>query len=126
MIRQAAGDQVALIGSGAVLLPSVQAGLTAVRTSPDVGPVWEPEDGDLSQPAGRSAVQTGRAREYLAALLGPDPDVLMVGPEVEYREQIAAHVNALPRNLRVSGDRLDALDARGLELTRQISRQPAG
>lgn len=73
-------------------------------------------------------METGRAREYLAALLRPDPDVLMVGPEVEHRDRIAAHVNALPDNLRVSGDRLDALDARGLELTRQIlgrSTEPA-
>jgi len=120
IIRGAAGPCTRLIGSGAPLLASVDAGLTAVRTSPDVGPVWEPPGGDLSQPAGRSAVETGRARRYLAALLRPDPDVLMAGPEVQHREEIAAHVDALPANLRVSGDRLDTLDERGLELTRRV------
>ncbi|MBO2461516.1 alpha-galactosidase [Actinomadura violacea] len=120
LIRDAAGPETVLLGCGNPTLASVHAGLTAYRVSPDNGPVWEPPEGDLSQPAGRSAVLTGTARAHLAHLTRPDPDVLMVGPEVQGREEIAAHVDALPRNVRASGDRLDELDDWGVQTTRTV------
>lgn len=127
LIRRAAGPGTRLLACGAPTLASVHAGLTSLRVSPDTGPAWDPPGGDLSQPAGRSSVVTGQARAHLAALIRPDPDVLMAGPEVERREDLAAHVAALPANVRASGDRLDALDDWGIAATRQLlSREPAG
>lgn len=120
LIRQAAGPAVQLLGCGSPTLASVHAGLTSIRVSPDIGPVWEPPGGDLSQPAGRSAVVTGRARTHLAHLIRPDPDVLMAGPEVARREDIADHIDALPANGRATGDRLSELDEWGIATTRKI------
>ncbi len=120
LIRQAAGAEVQLLACGAPVLASVHAGLTSLRVSPDTGPAWSPPGGDLSQPAGRSAVVTGQARAHLVALVRPDPDVLMAGSEVERREDLAAHVAALPANVRASGDRLDALADWGIAASRKV------
>ena len=50
VIRDAVGPEAYVLGCGAPILPSV--GLVdAMRVSPDVAPVYEPEDGDMSQPA---------------------------------------------------------------------------
>jgi hypothetical protein len=48
-----------------------------------------------------------------------DPDCLIVGPQVERREQWAAHIAGYG-GLLCSSDRLGSLDAWGLEVTRRL------
>jgi alpha-galactosidase len=54
-----------------------------------------------------------------------DPDCLIARPDVERRELWASHLDAYG-GLAISGDPLDALDERGLELTRRILRPSSG
>jgi alpha-galactosidase len=119
LIREAVGAQATLLGCGAPLLPSI--GLVeAMRISPDVALYVEPPDGDLSQPAQRSAVQTGRARAFQHGRWWvTDPDCLIARPAVEDREAWARHIEHYG-GLRGSSDRLDGLDAWGLETTRRL------
>lgn len=121
VIRQAAGDEAILLGSGAPLLPSI--GLVdAMRVSPDVGLRWEPPEGDWSRESGWSALLAGRARAWMhGRLWANDPDCLVVRPEMERRDRWAAHVERCG-GLVFSSDPLEALDARGLELTRELLR----
>jgi alpha-galactosidase len=121
LIREAIGPGATLLGCGAPILPSV--GLyDAMRVSPDVGPLYEPEDGDLGSPSQRSAVQTGRARAFQHGRFWVnDPDCLIVRPEIERREDWAEHVERFGA-LRMSSDRLEALDGWGLETTRRLLR----
>jgi alpha-galactosidase len=121
LIREAIGPDATLLGCGAPILPSV--GLyDAMRVSPDVGPLYEPREGDLGSPSQRSAVQTGRARAFQHGRLWVnDPDCLIVRPDVERREDWADHVERFGA-LRISSDRLDSLDAWGLETTRRLLR----
>ena len=121
LIRAAVGDDAVLLACGAPILPSIGV-VDAMRVSPDVGPRYEPPDGDLSQPALRSALATGRARAWQHARWWTnDPDCLIVRPEVERREEWAEHV-ALSGGLVASSDALDALDDWGLEITRRLLR----
>ena len=121
LIREGIGEDATLLGCGAPLLPSV--GLVdAMRISPDVGPDWEPLDGDVSQPGGRSAVLAGRARTWMHGRFWVnDPDCLIVRPAVERRDEVAANI-AASGGLAVSSDPLDALDDHGLALTRALLR----
>jgi alpha-galactosidase len=121
LIRTGAGPEAVLLASGAPLLPSI--GLVdAMRVSPDIDPEWEPVDGDISQPAMRSALAMGRARAWMHGRLWVnDPDCLIARPEMERRELWASHLDAYGA-LAISSDPLDGLDARGLELTREILR----
>jgi alpha-galactosidase len=118
LVRAAIGDAY-LLGCGAPILPSV--GLVdAMRVSPDTAPHYEPEEGDLSRPAQRSAEVTGAGRAYQQGRFWVnDPDCLIARPEVERREQWAAHVRRYG-GLRGSSDRLAALDTWGLDTTREI------
>lgn len=119
LIREAVGPTATLLGCGAPLLPSI--GLVdAMRVSPDTAPHVEPEQGDLSKPAQRSAIVAGRARAFQhARWWANDPDCLIVRPEVEAREAWAAHIERFG-GLRGSSDRLAALDAWGIETTRRL------
>jgi alpha-galactosidase len=121
LIRAAAGPDAVLLGSGAPLLASI--GLVdTMRVSPDVDPSWEPVDGDISQPAMRSALAMGRARAWMHGRLWVnDPDCLIARPDVELRDLWAAHLDAYGA-LAISSDPLDSLDAHGLELTRRLLR----
>ena len=121
LVRAGAGDAATLVGCGAPLLPSL--GLVdAMRISPDVDASFEPPAGDISQPAMQSALAAGRARAWQHGRFWVnDPDCLIVRPEVEERELWAAHIGGY-RALAASSDPLDALDARGLELTRLLLR----
>ena len=121
LIRAGAGADAVLLGCGAPIMPSI--GLVdAMRTSPDVGPNYEPEDGDLSQPSIRSALLTGRARAWTHGHWWiHDPDCLIVRPEVEAREEWARHVGE-SAGFVASGDPLEALDDWGLETTRRLLR----
>ncbi len=121
LIREAIGPSSTLLGCGAPILPSV--GLVdAMRVSPDTGPQYEPKEGDLSHPSQRSAVHTGRGRAFQHARFWVnDPDCLIVRPEVERREEWAEHVERYG-GLRGSSDRIQSLDAWGLETTRRLLR----
>lgn len=77
-IRQTAGEDIFLLGSGAPLFASLGV-LDAVRTGPDVAPMWtnyatdDPSDA-LAFNALRNAVE----RLWLRGLIGIDPDVVFV------------------------------------------------
>lgn len=118
-IRAAVGEEAYLLGCGAPVLPSV--GLVdAMRVSADIALHYEPEGGDLSQPSQRAAVGNGAARAYQHGRFWVnDPDCLVARPEVERREEWAAHVERYG-GLRGSSDRLGALDDWGLETTRRV------
>ncbi|MET7465422.1 glycoside hydrolase family 36 protein [Nonomuraea sp. NPDC005501] len=119
LIRQGAGPAATLHGCGAPMLPSL--GLVDVmRVSPDIAPTLHPRSGDISQPSQLGARLTGAAREFLHARWWVnDPDCLIVRPEVEAREEWAAHIEA-SGGLRGSSDPIMALDAWGLETTRRL------
>lgn len=118
LIRQSIGEAY-LLGCGAPILPSVGK-VDAMRISPDTAPRFEPEDGDLSKPGGRSAIMTsvGRAWQHGRFWIN-DPDCLIVRPEVENREALAAYI-AEVGGLRASSDRIADLDDWGLEQTRTL------
>ncbi|WP_214410394.1 glycoside hydrolase family 36 protein [Sphaerisporangium fuscum] len=119
LIREAAGPDAVLHGCGAPLLPSL--GLVDImRVSPDTAPRRLPRAGDISQPSQLGARLTGQAREFLhARWWANDPDCLMARPEVETREEWAAHIEA-SGGLRGSSDPIASLDAWGLETTRRL------
>jgi alpha-galactosidase len=117
-IRGTIGDAY-LLGCGAPILPSV--GLfDAMRISPDTAPHLEPVGGDMSKPSSRSAMITGAGRAFQQGRFWVnDPDCLIVRPEIEGREEWAAHVERYG-GLRASSDRLADLDEWGLETTRRL------
>ena len=121
LVRAGAGDDAVILGCGAPLLPSI--GLVdAMRISPDVMPAWEPDLGDISQPAMRSALAAGRARAWMHGRLWVnDPDCVLVRPEVERPAPWRDYVREL-RGLAVSSDPLPALDADHLAQTRELMR----
>jgi len=121
LIREAVGAEATLLGCGAPLLPSI--GLVeAMRVSPDVAIFVEPPEGDLSQPAQRSAQLAGEARAFQhARWWANDPDCLIARPGVQEREAWAAHVERYG-GLRGSSDRLADLDEWGAETTRRLLR----
>ncbi|WP_084958460.1 glycoside hydrolase family 36 protein [Thermoactinospora rubra] len=119
LVRQGAGPDATLHGCGAPMLPSL--GLVDImRVSPDIAPTLLPRSGDISQPSQLGARLTGAAREFLHARWWVnDPDCIIVRPEVEAREEWAAHI-AATGGLRGSSDPLAALDEWGLETTRRL------
>ena len=116
LIRQAAGDDATLLGCGAPLLPSI--GLVdAMRIGPDVVPERPHEEPDLGRVIGAT-----RARGWMhGRLWANDPDSLVARSQIAEREAWAAHLEGYG-GLAFSGDRLAALDERGLELTRRVLR----
>jgi alpha-galactosidase len=121
IIRRGAGVDATLLGCGAPIFPSI--GLVdAMRIGPDVLP--EPGRGtETSAEAIDKAVQATRARAWMnGRLWASDPDCLVVRAEIPERETWAEHVAGYG-GLVVSSDRLDALDARGVELTRNAMRR---
>lgn len=119
IIRAGTGDAATILGCGAPLLPSIGR-VDAMRTSPDISPAVEPDDGDLSQPGQRAATLAGRARAWQHGRWWvADPDCLIARPEVEQREAWVSHLSAVG-GLMVSSDPLDTLDAWGLEATRRL------
>ncbi len=119
LVREGAGPDATLHGCGAPMLPSI--GLVDVmRVSPDIAPTLHPRSGDISQPSQLGARLTGAAREFLHARWWVnDPDCLIVRPDVEARQEWAAHI-AASGGLRGSSDPIAALDDWGLETTRRL------
>ncbi|MFI6538073.1 glycoside hydrolase family 36 protein [Nonomuraea sp. NPDC050547] len=119
LIREGAGPGATIHGCGAPMLPSL--GLVDImRVSPDIAPTLLPRSGDISQPSQLGARLAGAAREFLHARWWVnDPDCLIARPEVEAREDWAAHI-AATGGLRGSSDPIAALDAWGLETTRRL------
>lgn len=114
LIRDAVGPEAILLIGGAPLLPSI--GLCDVmRIGPDVLP--EVADPQLDV---ENTVRITNLRGWMNGRLWlNDPDCLVVRPEIKRREEWAAHLQAYG-GLRWSSDRLAALDARGIELTRRF------
>ena len=76
LIRQAAGPDVYLLGSGAPVLASVGV-CDGIRIGPDVGPLWSHyATDDPSDATAQNALATSVNRLWLAALLDIDPDVV--------------------------------------------------
>ncbi|MBO3745580.1 alpha-galactosidase [Streptosporangiaceae bacterium NEAU-GS5] len=119
LIRDAIGADSYLLGCGAPILPSV--GLVdAMRVSADTAPAYEPWFGDPSLPGQQGAIMStiGRAWQHGRFWVN-DPDCLIVRPEVERREEWAEVVERYG-GLRVSSDRIAALDEWGLATTRRL------
>ncbi|MDO5066499.1 MAG: alpha-galactosidase [Propionibacteriaceae bacterium] len=75
-IREAAGEEVFLLGSGAPIIASLGV-LDAVRTGSDVAPMWTNyASDDPSDSAAFNALRNGVERLWLRGLIGLDPDVV--------------------------------------------------
>ncbi|AXI76804.1 glycoside hydrolase family 36 protein [Peterkaempfera bronchialis] len=75
LIRETAGEDVYLLGSGALPLPSLGL-LDGIRIGPDVGPFWSHYGlDDPSDAAARNAVAVSAGRLWLDNLYDIDPDV---------------------------------------------------
>lgn len=75
-IREAAGEDTYLLGSGAPLFASLGI-LDAVRTGPDVAPMWTNyATDDPSDALALNALRNGVERLWLRGLIGIDPDVV--------------------------------------------------
>jgi alpha-galactosidase len=113
-IREAVGPEAILLGCGAPLLPSI--GLVdAMRVGPDVLPEPPNTTQDLAY-----VIRATNVRRWMNGKLWVnDPDTLVARPEIREREEWAEHLAAYG-GLTFSSDRLDALDERGLELTRRV------
>ncbi|WP_250007535.1 glycoside hydrolase family 36 protein [Actinoplanes sp. M2I2] len=75
-IRQVAGDDVYLLGSGAILLPSLGL-LDGLRSGPDVAPMWQNyASDDPSDAMARNAVVNALHRLWHQPLTEVDPDVV--------------------------------------------------
>lgn len=114
LIREAVGPDAILLIGGAPLLPSI--GLCdGMRIGPDVLPEAPDPQLDLA-----NTVRVIRLRSWMHDRLWMnDPDCLVARPEIQAREQWAAALMDYG-GVRFSSDRLLALDARGLELTRRF------
>jgi alpha-galactosidase len=76
LIRRTAGDDVYLLGSGALLLPSLGI-LDGLRSGPDVAPMWQNyASDDPSDAMARNAVVNTLHRLWHAPLAEVDPDVV--------------------------------------------------
>ncbi|NUR70378.1 MAG: alpha-galactosidase [Hamadaea sp.] len=76
LIRQVAGDDAYLLGSGAILLPSLGI-LDGMRSGPDVAPMWQNyASDDPSDAMARNAVVNTLHRLWQQPLAEVDPDVV--------------------------------------------------
>ena len=75
-VREAAGEDVYIVGSGAVVAPTLGV-FDAIRVGPDTAPYWDVSDRDRdpSGPGLRNALRNSVARLWLRPVVGVDPDV---------------------------------------------------
>jgi alpha-galactosidase len=77
-------------------------------------------EGDWALPSSQAAMLTGANRQWQHGRFWVnDPDCLIVRPDVERREEWAAHVERVG-GLVGSSDRLNDLDEWGLATTRRL------
>jgi len=114
MVREAVGPDAIILIGGAPLLPSI--GLCdAMRVGPDVLPETPNPQLDIE-----TVVRVTRLRSWMSGRLWVnDPDCLVARPEIVRREAWASHLQSYG-GVRFSSDRLAALDARGVDLTRRF------
>jgi alpha-galactosidase len=75
-IRRAVGPDTYLLGSGAPIFPSLGI-LNAIRTGPDVAPMWDNyASDDPSDAMAKNAVFNGVNRLWMRGLIGIDPDAV--------------------------------------------------
>ncbi len=75
-VRETVGPDVYLLGSGAPVFPSLGV-LNAVRTGPDVAPMWDNyATDDPSDATARNALSNAVHRLWLRGLVGLDPDAV--------------------------------------------------
>lgn len=75
-IRDAVGPDTYLLGSGAPMFPSLGV-LNAVRTGPDVAPMWDNyATDDPSDATAHNSVSNAVSRLWMRGLIGLDPDVV--------------------------------------------------
>ncbi|TWP49934.1 alpha-galactosidase [Lentzea tibetensis] len=122
LIREVIGSSY-LLGCGAPQLPSI--GLfDAMRVSPDIAPTYASFNGDASMPSQFGATLNGVSRAFQHGRFWVnDPDCVVARPEIERREEWAAHVSRYG-GLRGSSDGLDQLDEWGLATTRRLLSEP--
>ncbi len=114
LVRAAIGPDALLLACGAPLLPSI--GLCdAMRVGPDVLPEGLDQEPDLE-----SLFRITKTRSWMNGRFWVnDPDCLVARPEIVEREALASFLEGYG-GVAFSSDRLAALDARGLELTRRV------
>ncbi|WP_407359555.1 glycoside hydrolase family 36 protein [Microbacterium sp. LBN7] len=117
LIREVLGDDAFLLGCGAPILPSV--GLVdAMRVA---GDTFHEGGEDGSQGLRGQMSVEARAWQH-GRFWTNDPDCLVARPEFALREEWADVVLAAP-GIRGFSDRIDGLDARGMELVRQLLKE---
>ena len=126
-LREGAGDETFLLLCGAPLASSIGVA-DAMRTGPDVAPLWDDESrrvwlGDATGPAARNAVHTALSRWYQHAWYQPDPDVMIARRELSLLGSAERHTLLglldVVGGLRASSDPIDMLDDEGLTLLRR-------
>ncbi|WP_198671544.1 glycoside hydrolase family 36 protein [Desertihabitans aurantiacus] len=76
IVRRAAGEDTYLLGSGAPVMASLGV-LDAVRTGPDVAPMWDNyATDDMSDATARNALRNAVERLWMRGLIGLDPDAV--------------------------------------------------
>ncbi|GHG16813.1 alpha-galactosidase [Deinococcus indicus] len=125
--REGAGPDAFILGCGAPLAQSIGV-VDAMRTGPDVAPIWDEESrrvwlGDATGPSARNALHTALSRWYQSAWYQPDPDVAICRRELSMlstpeREAIAGMLDVIG-GLRASSDPIALLNDEGLELLRR-------
>ncbi|MET1052505.1 MAG: glycoside hydrolase family 36 protein [Mycetocola sp.] len=118
LVREIMGEDAYILGCGAPMLPSV--GLVdAMRVSPDTFHEGG-EDGSQGL-RGRMSLEA-RAWQH-GRLWTTDPDCLVARPSFALRDEWADVVLAAP-GLRGFSDRISELDDHGLDLVRQLLKEP--
>ena len=114
LVRDTVGPDSMLLIGGAPLLPSI--GLCdAMRVGPDVLP-----EADNPQPDVDNIIRVTSARAWMHGRLWVnDADHVVARPEIIERDRLAAYLEGYD-GVAFSGDRLAALDAHGLALTRRV------
>jgi alpha-galactosidase len=129
LVREVAGEDVYLLGSGAPLLPSLGL-LDGIRSGPDVAPMWQNyASTDPSDAMARNAVVNAVHRLWQTPLVEVDPDVVYFRSRLNLlTDQQTAWLRDLADicGFRAVSDPPGWLTPDELEtMTRYLSRQPS-